>query len=329
MPGYVAVADLIAADTTTASPPGAPTVDFTQYTPQMLQSLINRASNQIDGYCKQTFQLTNTFDRYTGKGTNRLFLRKFPLAQITDSILGIGSFGNISQSLVVDTTFTQAITQNQITAGINTVQVADISNMLPGQFLQWGDGTSEPTTAASPAANEIITVTPTTPGALSGPGQVTLKGNLTVPHPLPPLNNFAARIVVNTLDQLSIVMPGQAYFPLPLTQFVVDAQKGIVMNYTPLMFQNLGYATIFPAMLPLLVRHTYGYLLGQYPQVLQECTIEQARRIALRNMDLSAAGVNSIKSGDVSVGYGAWKPVPLGEDLQGYLGPFRRSVGFH
>jgi hypothetical protein len=322
MPGYVAVADLVAADTTTASPPGAPTVDFTQFTTQQLQSLINRASNQIDGYCKQTFQLTNVMDRYTGRGTNRLFLRKFPLAQITDSILGVGSFGQVSQSLVVDTTFTQAITQTQITNGINTVVVADISNMLAGQTLQWGDGTSE-------SGREIMTVVPQTPGALSGPGTVTLLTNLLFPHPIPPAGGFAARVVVNTLDQVTIVMPGLSYFPLPLTQFVVDAQKGEILNYTPLMFQNLGYATIFPAMLPLLVRYTYGHLLGQYPQVLQEVTIEQSRRIALRNMDLSAAGVSSIRSGDETISYGAWKPVPLGVDLQDYLGPFRRNVGFH
>jgi hypothetical protein len=318
---YVAASDLIAADTTTMSPPGAPTVDFTQYSTQQLLSLANRAATQIDGYCKQTFQLTNILDRYTGRGTNRLFLRKYPLAQLTESIFGFNSFGQVSQSLVVDTTYTVAITAGQITAGINQVTVADISNMLVGQTLQWGDGTAEP-------GLRITAIAPTTAGALSGAGAVTLVGNLTLPHPLPPAGGFSARVVVNTLDAVTIVMPGLSYFPLPLTQFVVDAQKGEILNYTPLMFQNLGYATIFPAMLPLLVRYTYGFLLSQVPPVLQEVTIEQARRIALRNMDLTAAGVTSIKSGDASIGYGAWKPVPLGEDLQSYLGPFRRTVGF-
>src|SRR5579859_4318537 len=137
---YIGINDLIAADTTAISPPGAPTVDFTQLGPQALQSLANRAATQIDGYCKQTFQLTNAFERYTGRGTNRLFLRKYPLAQITDSILGVGAGGAVSQSLVVDTTFTVPITAGQITAGINTVTVADVSNVLVGQTLQWGDG---------------------------------------------------------------------------------------------------------------------------------------------------------------------------------------------
>jgi hypothetical protein len=125
------------------------------------------------------------------------------------------------------------------------------------------------------------------------------------------------------------VLPGQQYVPLPLTQFVVDAQKGEIINYTPLMFQLLGYATIFPAMLPLTVRHSYGYLLGQYPQVLQEVNIEQSRRIVLRNMDLSGGGIRSIKSGDASIDYGTWNPVALGADLRDYLGPYRRNVGFH
>ena len=121
MAGYVGIADLVSADTTAISPPGAPTVDFTLLPPPQLQSLINRAATQMDGYCKQTYQLTNVMDRYTGRGTNRLFLRKFPLAQITDSILGVGAFGQVSQSLAADTTFTAAITQTQITNGINTV----------------------------------------------------------------------------------------------------------------------------------------------------------------------------------------------------------------
>ncbi|GAC1649477.1 MAG: hypothetical protein NVS4B6_24610 [Mycobacterium sp.] len=319
--GYVAVSDLLAANTTTASPIGAPTVDFSLFSMQQLQSLANRASAQIDGFCKQTFVLTNLMERYTGRGTNRLFLRRYPLAQIPDSILGVGSFGQISQSLVADTTFTQAISAAQIAAGINTVVVSDISNLLPGQTFQWGDGTSE-------SGREITSVVPTTAGAVSGPGTLTLLTNLLFPHPLPPAGGFLARVVVNTLDAVTIVMPGLSYFPLPLTQFVVDAQKGEIMNYTPLMFQNLGYATIFPSMLPLLVRYTAGYLLGQYPAVLQEVTIEQARRIALFNMHLGLGGIAGVKSGDVSVNYAAWRPVALGEDLQSYLGPFRRTVGF-
>ena len=320
--GYISVATLVAAATSTPSALGTPTVDLTQFTTPQLQSLVDRAANQIDGFCKQTFQLTNVFERYTGRGTNRLFLRKYPLAQIPDSMLGVGAFGGVSQSLCVDTTYTVAITSGQITAGINTVTLADISNVLVGQTLQWGDGTGE-------IGIEITAVAPTTPGATSGPGVVTLKSNLAVPHPLPPANSFPARVVVNTLDLVSIVLPGQAYFPIQLTQLVVDAQKGEIINYTPLMFQNLGYATIFPAMLPLLVRYTYGFLLGQVPAVLQEVNIEQARRIALFNAHLGAAGVQSIKSGDASVTYQTWKPVPFGEDLQDSLGPFRRTVGLH
>ena len=323
MPGYIAVADLTEATTTVLSPPGAPFLDFTQFSPFQLQSLINRAANQIDGYCRQTFQLTNVLERYTGRGTNRMFLRKFPLAQITDSVFGIGAFGSISQSLVCDTTFTAAITSGQITAGINQVSVADISNMLPGQYLQWGDGTAE----VGQEITAVVSSTVTPPIPVTGPGTLTLKNNLAIAHPLPPANAFAARIVVNTLDLVSIVLPGQALFPIPLTQLVVDAQKGEIINYTPLMFQNLGYATIFPAMLPLLVRYTFGFPLGQIPGVLQEVNIEQCRRIALRNMDLSVGGISSIRSGDATINYAAWKPVPFGEDLQDYLGPFRRNLG--
>jgi hypothetical protein len=315
--GYIRRADLLGA-LTYISAAGTQGVDFSLYSGAQQQSFIDRASQQIDAWCKQTFLLTNVQTRYTGNGTNMLRLRHYPLAQLPDSVFTAS--GNASQSLVADTTFTAAITQTQITNGIATVQVADVSSLLVGQYLQWCDVTTEP-------AQAIITVTPTVNGATSGPGSVTLKSNLTVPHPIPPANLsiLTARIVVNTIDFLQIVLPGSSAVAIPTGQLVVDAAKGEVINYTPLMFQNLGYATIFPRAVPLLLRYTYGYPPGQIPATLQEVCLEQCRRIAIFNASLGA-GIKRFKVDDQQIDY-EWNPVPLGADLQSYLGRFRRNVG--
>jgi hypothetical protein len=216
---YVQSSDLKNATTSYLSPQGSQGVDFGLYSDAQLTSLIARVSAQIDGYCRQTFQLTNVMERYMGRGTNILRLRKYPLAQIPDSVFG-GS-GVISQSLVCDTTTTASNNQ-----GDAAVSVADCANFLPGQYLQWADGSGE-------AGIEVVAVS-----ATAGPGSFTLKSDLAYAHA------SGTRVVVNTVDYIQIVLPGQSFFPIPVSQLVVDAPKGMLINYTPLMFQNLGYATV-------------------------------------------------------------------------------------
>ena len=301
--GYIATTDLLGATTQYISSFGTQGVDFSLYSTPQLQDLINRVCNQIDGFCRQTFQLTNVQERYMGRGSNTMHLRKYPLAQIPDSVFG-GS-GSVSQSLVVDTTTTANNAKDD-----TVVAVADCSNVLKGQYLQWNDSSGE-------QGIEISAVS-----ATSGAGNVTLKTALQYAH------TSGTEVVVNTLDFIEIILPGQSFFPIPITQLVVDAEHGILINYTPLMFQNLGYATIFPKNLPLLVRYTYGYLAGDVPAVLQEVTVEQCRRWALKMGDPGPGGVSRWSLDDQSVSYVAWKPVTLDVDLADALGPFRRDIGF-
>src|SRR5579885_1844205 len=279
--GYLQPSDLQDATVQYLSPWGTQGVDFSQYTAAQLQSLITRASRQIDGYCKQTFALTNAQERYMGRGTNTLRLRRYPLAQIPASVFG--GAGVLSQSLVVNTTTTTANGK-----GDTVVSVADTSNIVAGQYLQWNDNAGE---------NGIAIAGASVP---SGPGTITLTSALQSAHA------SGAQVIVNTVDYVQIVLPGQSFFPIPIQQLVVDAEKGLLINYTPLMFQNLGYATIFPRELPLFVRYTYGYLLGQIPGVLQEVCLEQCRRIVLRSGHLGAGGVRQWRLDDQSVSYADW-----------------------
>src|SRR5579884_1314322 len=215
MSAYIRPVDLLDATTQLfGTSLGTQGVDFSQYTTDQMQSLISRASAQIDRFCKQTFALTNTQERYMGHGTNHLRLRRYPLAQIPDSVSG--GAGPVSQSLVADTTFTANVAQ-----GATSVAVADISNLLPGQYLQWADGTSE-------QGIEIAGVAPTAAGATSGPGTVTLKTATQYAHNTVTGSSLfpTPRLVVNTFDFIQIVLPGQSIFPIPIQQLVVDAEHG-------------------------------------------------------------------------------------------------------
>ena len=296
--GYVTPADLTGATTQYISAAGTQGVDFSLYTTAQLQSLIDRVSRQIDGFCRQTFALTNVQEWYKGRGNNVLRLRKYPLAQDPDSLLS-------GQSLVASTTTTATVAK-----GDKAVPVAECSNLLASQFLQWADGAEAQNT-------EIATVATT-----SGPGTVTLISGLSSTHA------SGATVAVNTLDFIQIRLPGQTSFPIPIGQLIIDADKGLITNYTPLMFQNLGYATVFPDMLPLLARYTYGYLAGQVPLVLQEITIEQCARTVQRFAHMGAQGVKSWKLDDQEMTFQNWQPPALDSDQMERLGPWRRNVGF-
>ncbi len=302
---YITPADLKGSVTQFISAQGTSGVDFTLYSDTQLTSLISCVSNEIDGFCRQTFQLTNIQERYMGRGTNILRLRRYPLAQIPDSVFG-GS-GQVSQSLVCDTTTTAPVAK-----GHTSVPVADASDFVAGQYLQWGDGSGE----------TGIGVTAVTASTIDATGTLTLKSGLAYAH------DSGARVVVNTLDFIDIVLPGQSIYPIPISQLVVDAEKGLIINYTPLMFQNLGYATIFPNMLPLLARYTYGFRSGQVPPAFQDAVIEQCRRTVLRYGNLAAQGVKQWRIDDQSMTFADWKPAPLEADLMEQLGPYRRNVGF-
>ncbi|WP_026975623.1 hypothetical protein [Alicyclobacillus contaminans] len=60
------------------------------------------------------------------------------------------------------------------------------------------------------------------------------------------------------LTTVRIVMPGELQFNIPVSQLLVQPEIGKVVNYTPLMFQTLGYAAVFPDSIPIRVEYTYG-----------------------------------------------------------------------
>lgn len=306
--GYIQPSDLLGATTQYVSALGTQGVDFSQYSTPQLQSLINRVSAQIDGYCRQTHQLTNHQERHMGRGTNVLFLRRYPLAQIEDSVFSGGS-GNVSQSLAADTTITGSVAQ-----GATSAIVADVTALVVGQYLQFVD--------SNPEAVEIATVgTPAT-------NQTSATVTFTTATPTLYAHSARCRVIVNTVDFCNIVLPGSAVYAIPTGQLIVDADKGELLNYTPLMFQNLGYATIFPRELPILVRYTHGYAVGSVPAPLVEVAIEQCRRWALQSGNLAVGGVTQWKLDDQSVSY-AWTPAIIETDLADLLGPWRRDRGIH
>jgi hypothetical protein len=61
------------------------------------------------------------------------------------------------------------------------------------------------------------------------------------------------------VSRIQFVLPGMVGFSVPVNQMLIDYQQGEVLEYTPLMFQGLGYASIFPRNMPIDVTLAWGY----------------------------------------------------------------------
>lgn len=57
-----------------------------------------------------------------------------------------------------------------------------------------------------------------------------------------------------------LVMPGFAPFALPLGQLMVDYERGTIRSWSPMIFQSLGVANVFPKNgLPIVITYAYGF----------------------------------------------------------------------
>jgi hypothetical protein len=61
------------------------------------------------------------------------------------------------------------------------------------------------------------------------------------------------------IKNVQLVMPGFAPFTLPVSQFLIDYQRGSIRAYTPIIYQSIGVANMFPRNgLPLVVQYAFG-----------------------------------------------------------------------
>lgn len=57
-----------------------------------------------------------------------------------------------------------------------------------------------------------------------------------------------------------LVMPGFAPFALPLGEIMIDYQRGTIRSWSPMIFQTLGVANVFPRNgLPIVITYAYGF----------------------------------------------------------------------
>lgn len=305
---YLQEQDLFQAATWGTSAFGTPVVDFSTLSPTQRSQLIQRASRLIDSKCKQTYTLTNVTEQYLGRGSNKLYLRKYPLAKVLSPLAdNSNASGYVSNSLVADTTL--AVASN---VGDTTVTLASTVNLLRGQSLVFGDANNE--------LMEIININPAT-------NQVTVTLPLTKTHPM------GGRVVVNTIDYIRIIMPGSNIFPVYFGSMTVDDQRGTLLNYTPLMVQTLGYTYTFPRNVPLEIRYTYGCrtrsewqeTFPNYPEALVQVCLELCIRLALRSANPAAGGISSERSGDQQI---TFKEAPLfTPEMEDALIPFMKDRG--
>lgn len=61
------------------------------------------------------------------------------------------------------------------------------------------------------------------------------------------------------VKNVELVLPGHAPFELPLSQLLIDYQRGTIRSYSPLVWQTFGVSTVFPRNnIPIAVTYAYG-----------------------------------------------------------------------
>jgi hypothetical protein len=194
--------------------------------------------------------------------------------------------------------------------GDTSITVSDATGLLPGQYINWNDGVGEVSVIGA-------NFTPTT-GSVSVPLAAALAN----------AHLAAAAISVNGIDYIQIILPGGSVFPIPVTQLVLEPEQGTVQNYTPLMFQQLGYSTIFPKNVPLKAQYTAGYLYP-FPAAIHQTCLELCISTIQRNASRRAGGVQSERVGDESTTwFGTTMPELTPEQIQG-LSTYRFGRGIY
>lgn len=251
----------------------AGSIDFSVAGPfnnQQLKNMIVQASRRIDAHCLDTMMLTTRFEEQRGQGGSNIRLWHYP----------------IWQGLI--TTLTADAHQGDM-----SIQLADTTGIQPGKILflgvTFGQGQviefSVPTTQVS--GNYVL-------NPYGGPG--------TVPLVLPLGSGFPSGTTaqVSGVDFLQIVLPGSTY-PISAQAIVTQYATGIIENYSPLIFQSVGYTPNFARDVPLQIQYTSGYLPSQYPPTLkQACLDVMTYQVVQRRM----TGVVRAHRGETTVQYG-------------------------
>ena len=90
------------------------------------------------------------------------------------------------------------------------------------------------------------------------------------------------------VKHVQLVLPGMTGWQLPAQQILIDYNNGELKIYTPLMFQGLGYASVFPEGMPVDVTLGWGYLAAVNPTTAPAWT----------SQDVSVSGGPGLTPGD-------------------------------
>lgn len=85
-------------------------------------------------------------------------------------------------------------------------------------------------------------------------------------YPICTLNSIAIIFPPNTGSNVNL--PGPNQVPIDPSRVVVDHEAGMVYNWSPFVFQTIGYMTVFPEHVPINVDYYTGYVAAQTTSVV-------------------------------------------------------------
>lgn len=80
-------------------------------------------------------------------------------------------------------------------------------------------------------------------------------------YPICTLNSIAIIFPPNTGSNVNL--PGPNQVPIDPSRVVIDHEAGMVYNWSPFVFQTIGYMTVFPEHVPINVDYYTGYVASQ------------------------------------------------------------------